>query len=186
MGVIYLEQDIKKLFKELIIDSERLVIRRIDTRDKFDLFEIMSDIETAYDDGFTPYQEMNEKYEADFNYLVSDEMHYAIELKSNHKAIGIMHLTEKEERAVMCYEIGYDINPAYRRNGYGTEAVKSIVEYCFNAANIELLTACIYEWNIKSVNMLEKLGFIQEGKFRKAESHVQRGPVDILSFYKER
>lgn len=181
-----MEQEIKKIFQELKIHTERLIIRRIENKDKLDLFEIMSDKETAYDDGFAPYVDMNEKYEADFKYLVSDEMHYAIELKEHHKVIGIMHLTEITERAVMCYEIGYDINPAYRRKGYGTEAVKAIIDYCFEVINIELLTATVYDWNIKSSNLLKKLGFIQEGKIRKVEKHVQLGPVDIVSFYIER
>jgi RimJ/RimL family protein N-acetyltransferase len=179
-------QDITKLFEELKIHTDRLMIRRIENKDKLDLFEIMSDKETAYDDGFAPYLEMNEKYEADFKYLVSDEMHYAIELKEQHKVIGIMHLTKNTERAVVCYEIGYDVNPMYRRKGYATESVNAIIDYCFNVINVELITACVYEWNIKSSNMLKKLGFIQEGKIRKAEKHVQFGPVDILSFYKER
>jgi ribosomal-protein-alanine N-acetyltransferase len=181
-----MKQDIKKLFSELKIDTERLLIRRIENKDKLDLFEIMSDKETAYDDGFTPYEAINEKYEADFKYLVTDEMHFGIESKEHHKVIGIMHLTEKTNRAVSCYEIGYDINPAYRRRGYGTEAVIAIADFCFKVINIELLTACVYEWNTKSANMLKKLGFIQEGRIRKAEKHVQMGPVDILSFYMER
>jgi [ribosomal protein S5]-alanine N-acetyltransferase len=181
-----MEEDIKRVFEKLQIDTDRLLIRRIEYRDKFDLFEIMSDKETACDDGFTPYQEMNEKYEVDFKYLVSDETHYAIESREHSKVIGIMHLTEKTERAVMCYEIGYVINAAYRRKGYGTEAVKELIDYCFNATNIELFIACVYDWNIKSSNMLKKLGFIQEGKLRKIERHVKFGPVDMLSFYKER
>lgn len=115
-----MEEKIKKAFGKLKVDTERLLIRRIENKDKWDLFEVMSDKETGYNDGFAPYQEMNEGYEADFQYLLLDEMHYAIESKEFHKVIGILHLTEKTERAVVCYEIGYDINPAYRRKGYAT------------------------------------------------------------------
>ncbi|MGH4118011.1 GNAT family N-acetyltransferase [Clostridium sp.] len=181
-----MEEEIKTVFGKIKIDTKRLLIRRIENKDKLYLFEIMSDKEIAYDDGFIPYQDMNAKYEADFKYLLLDEMHYAIELKEYHKVIGIMHLTKKTERAVMCYEIGYDVNSAYRRKGYATEAVKSIIDYCFNIINIELLTACVYYWNIKSSNMLKKLGFIQEEKIHEAQTHAQFKPVDILSFYKER
>jgi len=70
-----MEEKIKKSFGKLKIDTKRLLICRIENKDKFDLFEIMSDKETAYDDGFTPYQDMNEKYEEDFKSLLLDEMH---------------------------------------------------------------------------------------------------------------
>jgi len=177
-----MEEKIKKSFGKLKIDTKRLLICRIENKDKFDLFEIMSDKETAYDDGFTPYQDMNEKYEEDFKSLLLDEMHYAIELKEDHKVIGIMHLTEKTENAVICYEIGYDINPTYRRRGYGSEAVKAIMDYCFNVVNIELMTACVYDWNKKSSNLLKKLGFTQDGKIHKVKGSVQFGLVDMLIF----
>lgn len=183
---IYIEQDIKEIFKKLRIDTEFLVIRRIQNKDKFDLFEIMNDKETGFDDGFSPYCAMDEEYEAFFEYLTSDETRYAIELKDNQKVIGIINLTDKPERAVTCYELGYDINPQYRRKGYATVAIKAIIDYCFNIVNIDLLTACVFDWNIKSSNMLKKLGFIEEGKVYKAAYHFKLGPVDLISFYKEK
>lgn len=181
-----MEKEIKSNFEKLKIDTKRLLIRRIKNDDKEDFFEIFSDMETAINDGCRPYMEMDEKYEADLKYLVSDEMHYAIELKECHKMIGIMHLTEIPERAVECYELGYDIHPAFRRKGYATEAINAITEYCFNVLDIEMLTASVYDWNKESANLLNKLGFIQEGKIHKAQKHYKFGVVDLLSFYKER
>lgn len=181
-----MEEELKKEFEELKIDTKRLMIRRIKEKDKLDLFEIMSDKETAYDDGFTPYAEMSEKYETDFLYLLLDEMHYAIELRECHKTIGIMHLTEKAEKDVMCYEIGYDVNPAYRRKGYASEAIEAIMDYCFNVVNAEILTACVYDWNAKSSNLLKKLGFKKDKNSNETGKHVQLGKANILNFYKER
>lgn len=181
-----MEEEIKKVFEKLKINTERLLIRRIKNADKEDFFEMFSDTETAINDGSRPYVEMDEKFEADFKYLVSDEMHYTIELKECHKMIGIMHLTKISERAVQCYELGYDIHPTFRRKGYATEAIKSILEYGFNVLDIEMFTATVYDWNKESVSLLNKLGFIQEGKIHKAEKHYKFGVVDLLSFYKER
>ncbi|MFD3157320.1 GNAT family N-acetyltransferase [Haloimpatiens sp. FM7330] len=181
-----MEKEIKNNFEKLKIDTERLLIRRIKNDDKQDFFEMFSDAQTAINDGCRPCSEMNEKYESDFKNLVSDEMHYTIELKECHKMIGIMHLTEISERAVECYEIGYDIHHAFRRKGYATEAIKAILEYCFNVLGIEMLTATVYPWNKESVNLLNKIGFIQEGRIHKAEKHYKFGVVDVLSFCKER
>lgn len=113
-------------------------------------------------------------------------MHYAIELKDCHKMIGIMHLTEILERAVKCYELGYDIHPEFRRKGYATEAINVITEYCFTILDIEMVIAIVYDWNKESVSLLNKLGFIQEGKIHKAQKHYKFGVVNMLSFYKDR
>lgn len=181
-----MEEEINSNFEKLEIDTERLLIRRINSSDKEDFFEMFSDAETAINDGCRPYFEMDEKYEADFECLVSDKMHYAVELKEYHKMIGIMHLTEISERAVECYELGYDIHPAFRRKGYATEAIKAILGYCFNGLNIEMITATVYDWNKESMSLLNKLGFIQEGKIHKARKHYKYGVVDLVCFYKEK
>lgn len=181
-----MEKEIKSEFGKLEIDTERLLIRRIKDSDKVDFFEMFSDAETAINDGCRPYTEMDKKFESEYKYLVSDEMHYAIELKECHKMIGIMHLTEITKRAVKCYELGYDIHPAFRRKGYATEAIKAIMKYCFNVLDIEMITATVYDWNKESASLLNKLGFIQEGKIHKAQKHYKYGAVDVLWFYKEK
>ncbi|GKX65345.1 GNAT family N-acetyltransferase [Inconstantimicrobium mannanitabidum] len=177
--------EIKNSFKGLEINTERLLIRHIENKDRNDFFEIFSNEETAINDGIRPYVEMDKRYEADFKYI-SDQMHFAIELKEGNKMIGIMHLTEILERAVECYEIGYDIHYAFRRKGYATEAINAIIEYCFNFLGIEMLVALVNEWNEESISLLNKLGFLQEGKIHKAQKHYKFGVVDQLSFYKER
>lgn len=180
-----MENEIKSNFEKLEIETERLLIRRINNADNEDFFEMFSDEETSINDGAKPYFEMDEGYEADFNYLVSDEMHYAIELKEAHKMIGIMHLSEIPERAVKCYQVGYDIHVKFRRKGYASEAIKAILKYCFNYLEVEMFTATVYDWNKESVSLLNKLGFIQEGKIHKAEKHFKYGVIDLLSFYIE-
>jgi len=47
--------------------------------------------------------------------------------------------------------------------GYGTEAIRLIVEYAFNALNLHKVTAGFYEPNIQSIKAFEKAGFSQEG-----------------------
>lgn len=181
-----MDKDIKSNFEKLKIDIEHLLIRRIKDCDKVDNFEIFSDEQTAINDGCRPCSKIDKNYETHFKDLVSDEMHYAIELKQCHKMIGILHLTKVSERAVKCYEIGYDIYCSFRRKGYATEAIKAIIKYCFNILSIEMITATVYDWNKESANLLNKLGFIQEGKIHKAEKHYKYGIVDVLSFYKEK
>jgi len=47
--------------------------------------------------------------------------------------------------------------------GYGTEAIKLVVDYAFNKLNLHRLNAGIYANNIGSIKAFEKAGFKDEG-----------------------
>ena len=55
-----------------------------------------------------------------------------------------------------------------RGKGYGTQALRLIMEYGFNNQGFERITADTLEINIPAQKVLEKLGFILEGWERKA------------------
>jgi RimJ/RimL family protein N-acetyltransferase len=66
-------------------------------------------------------------------------------------------------------EIGFQIRSEDMRNrGYGTEAVRLLVEYLFMTKNIERLQASTDIENRASQCVLEKNGFIKEGEMRKS------------------
>ena len=52
--------------------------------------------------------------------------------------------------------------------GYGTQALCLIMEYAFGNLGLERITASTMEINIPAQKVLEKLGFILEGRERKA------------------
>ena len=55
-----------------------------------------------------------------------------------------------------------------RGKGYRTEAIKLILHYGFSILGMERITADTLEINIPAQKALEKLGFVLEGKARKA------------------
>ena len=66
-----------------------------------------------------------------------------------------------------CLEIGYRITePAERRKGYASEAVKLIVDYLFLTKGINRIQAHAVTENVGSVKVLEKNGFQREGVVR--------------------
>lgn len=107
----------------MYLKTERLLIRRFILEDQDDLFELLSDRQTCYDiEGYEPFDEMDEEFYRLMQNFSKDENRYVIELMSEQKVIGSIRLME-EERAVLCYEIGYLIHPNYRRLGYAYEAI---------------------------------------------------------------
>jgi ribosomal-protein-alanine N-acetyltransferase len=55
-------------------------------------------------------------------------------------------------------EIGYSVVPAYRRQGYGFEAVQALVGWAFAQQNVRRITAECSPDNAPSVRILERLG----------------------------
>ena len=55
-------------------------------------------------------------------------------------------------------EMGYDIVPEYRKQGYATEMARSLVEWAFQEAGIKVVTASCLDDNIGSIKVLENAG----------------------------
>jgi ribosomal-protein-alanine N-acetyltransferase len=64
--------------------------------------------------------------------------------------------------------IGYALLPNERGKGYGSEAVKIIVDYLFLSKNIVRIQAETHPENKASQRILEKAGFNKEGTIRKS------------------
>ncbi|MCL2507930.1 MAG: GNAT family N-acetyltransferase [Oscillospiraceae bacterium] len=68
-----------------------------------------------------------------------------------------------------------------RGKGYGTQALRLILEYGFNNQGFERITANTMEINIPAQKVLEKLGFILEGRERKA-AYFRGEKLDNLNY----
>ena len=74
-------------------------------------------------------------------------------------------------------EIGYGISEKYRNNGYAAEAVKAVLEWTFNNPNVTSIEAETDSENAASKRVLEKCGFIFNGKIG------EEGPRYTISRY---
>lgn len=72
-------------------------------------------------------------------------------------------------------EIGYWIGEPYWRKGYATEAVKLLVNYAFHELDLLRVYAHIFEYNIGSMNVLEKTGFEKEAIIK--SSIIKKGEI---------
>jgi RimJ/RimL family protein N-acetyltransferase len=84
------------------------------------------------------------------------------------KIIGDITLQDIDYKNRVC-SIGMGMSKLeYRNKGYGKEATKILLNYGFNNIGLERITANTLEMNISAQKSLEKIGFILEGKERKA------------------
>lgn len=167
------------------IETERLLLRKLLPKDKNDLFEILSDEQTCLDDGgFHAFQAQDEAFYALFAQM-QGQRRYAIELKDTHKLIGLIHLQD-EERAIPAYELGFVLNPKFRRKGYAFEAISGLIAAWFEQTDVQMFTASHFPHNEASKKLIQKLGFTYEGTERKAMKHAAYGPIDLVCYYKEK
>ena len=63
-------------------------------------------------------------------------------------------------------EIGYDLDPAYWGKGIMTEALTEIINYSIEKMDLNRIQAIIDSYNLRSMRLVERLGFKKEGVFR--------------------
>lgn len=70
--------------------------------------------------------------------------------------IGLKNFNYKNQNAELFISL-------YSPGGYGTDAVRTFVEYCFCHLNLHKIYLHVYEYNAKAIRCYEKAGFKREG-----------------------
>lgn len=147
-----------------------MILRPLVESDLDDIFEYQSDPGTVR---YIPWPVRNReqvreaflKYHAlpDFS-QDGDTALLGWELKENGKVIGQSNFTFeslKNQKGV----IGYVVHPAMAGQGFASEATSALIDYVFRTFEVRRLTATIDPRNLKSVALIEGLGFRLEGTF---------------------
>lgn len=175
------------VFPDLVLETERLIIRPFQLSDSEDCFGFLSDKESCYNDGgYEPFTEMDDKYRELMELYRSQPMRKMIVLKETGRVISSANITEKLDRAIEAFEIGYGTDPNYRRRGYTFEALSKICNCLLSEFHLDMIIAGVIEKNTASINLLHKLGFHFEGRKTKAFWHPEDGAIDLLYYIKER
>jgi len=90
-------------------------------------------------------------------------------LKESEKVIGSISLKNDVKRKVAnANMIGYSLSQDYWGQGIMTEAVKRVLQYAFEDANSVLVSIYHFSFNKRSRRVIEKCGFVYEGKMRQS------------------
>ena len=177
----------KLLLPNLVLKTERLVIRRFCMDDATACFSFMSDEQGMYLDGCKPFNRMDEEYWERMKLFEEREGQYVIALQSTNEVIGTINVFTDDSRAVSSKEIGYAISPKHQRNGYAYEAISAIISLLQKDLLFDMVVAGVLSENIPSIKLLEKLGFQNEGVRHKAIWHEGLDkPVDLHYYYIDR
>nr|WP_315144143.1 GNAT family N-acetyltransferase [uncultured Flavobacterium sp.] len=155
-----------------ILETERLILRRVLPSDVKEMFELRSNPETMkyiprplltnHEEALAHIQMMEDKIET------NEGINWAITLKGDDTMLGVIgHYRIKPEHYRA--EVGYMILPEYHGKGITTEAVQCVVDYGFNTMQLHSIEGVIDPENEASERVLQKCGFVKEAHFKENE-----------------
>ncbi len=157
------------------ITTDRLLLRNFLISGVNSVYAIFSNdaVTEFYDlDSFTQYEQAESfvKTRIDLNKEPEKRaFRWAICLKSEpNTVIGSCGFHEVN-KTFSSIEIGYELNPAYWGKNIAYEAVEAMLSYCFKNEfpfHINRVSATTNLDSIKSIKLLAKLGFTEEGVLR--------------------
>lgn len=176
-----------KLFTDYpYLESEELLLKKIEHADIDDFFELCSDEELfKYKPGKAKSNKetvdnMIEHYERDFN--KKKTIFLGIYLKNeNSKLIGLGEIFDFDKK-VDTVTFGYTINKQYWGKGFATKYTRMILEFLVNEVEVNRIQAFVLPENIKSQKVLEKCGFVKEGTIRQGQFWKDKGIVDLIMY----
>lgn len=150
------------------LETERLTLRQLTLDDKEAIFQNFSDHETTkYIMKPMTNVEQAENIIQEFidGYKQGKAIFWAVVLKKDDTFVGTCSyecLQWDDFRG----EIGYDLSKTYWGQGLMTEALQAIIEYGFECLGLNRIEANTFPENSRSINLLRRLHFQEEGTFR--------------------
>ena len=158
----------------MILETRRLTLRPLEAADARDIYALMSDRDVM------AYWDVAEVTDPALVQALTDAQvararkgeafYWSMRRREDGAFVGCCDLSELDRwhhRA----EIGFMIGRTWWGDGYAHEAVQAVVAHAAQALRLQRLSARVHAGNIRSVCLLERIGFRQEGLLR---GYVQR------------
>jgi RimJ/RimL family protein N-acetyltransferase len=130
----------------------------------------------------SPYTIDDANFWINFNINASPVYNFCIAHPESNKIMGSIGLIPGEDIYCRSAEIGYWLGEEYWGKGIISEAVEGFVDWTYaNLPQMERLHADIFEDNKASIAVIERAGFLFEGRLRKAV-YKNGKQMDVLSY----
>ena len=144
----------------MLIETERLLLRKFRESDFEDYFQIFSDPEVTRFIGNGKAMARSEAWMS----MARIFGHWQL------RGYGILAVEERASKVVMGrigflnpegwpgFELGWILNRNYWGKGYATEGAKAVLDYGFRELKRDRIVSLIHPGNIRSIRVAEKLG----------------------------
>lgn len=97
-----------------------------------------------------------------------DEFSAGIESLADARLVGMLS-TDGVDKNAGVFSYGITIGADFHRRGYASEAIILLLRYMFGERRFQKCDVEMYAYNLASVKLHEKLGFVEEGRRRRAQ-----------------
>ena len=160
-----------KYFKKIV--GERIYLSPMNSEDYLKYVEWLNNYEIAKGVNHVCNIVSIEGEKAWLEKATTEKYNFAIVNKENDTLIGnisLMHIHEINRTAELGIFIG-DEN--YLSRGYGSEAIKLLLDYAFRYVNLNNIMLKVFDYNKRAIKAYEKCGFKVYGVWKK--SHYFNG-----------
>ena len=151
------------------LETERLLLRQMTIEDTDFVFRHFSDAAVNQylldEPPVTTYAQAREIIQFYLEPEGKTHNRWIMVRKSNQQPIGTCGFHKWEKRYFRA-EIGYDLSPAFWRQGYMLEALQAVITNGFEQMRLNRIEALVSIENDRSAQLIQKLGFKQEGMLR--------------------
>ena len=149
------------------METDRILLRPWRESDAEALFKYASDPDVGPRAGWPPHKSVEESLQIIKTVFNTPTM-WAVELKETAEAIGcvgylpasVSNLQIPDDQC----EVGYWIGKPYWGRGICTEALRLVIDYCFNVKHYTVLWGDFFPSNPASGRVMTKCGFIDTGR----------------------
>jgi [ribosomal protein S5]-alanine N-acetyltransferase len=152
------------------IETNRLILEKFTISDAQKVFDHwLSDERVADNRVNAAHQDVSETIERVRKIVTGYESiefcYWSIKLKDNSELIGEIDLYDFDKLTGNC-EVSYSFGYNWWNQGYGTEALRAVVEFGFRHMNLHKISAAHNTDNPASGRIMSKAGMVQEGIIR--------------------
>lgn len=174
----------KKLKPFPVLETERLILRKIGMEDVQDMYEYSRDPETCryllWESHQSPDVTRKHIQNLEREYRALHFFDWALVEKQSGKMIGTAGFTRIFDRNKVG-EIGYVIAPSRQRQGIAPEAIARLLSFGFGKLELSRIDCRIMEHNLASRKVAQRLGF--QFRFFERERVLKRGKKERIARY---
>lgn len=170
--------DIKVDFTDLVIKTDRLILRAFRDSDLEDFYEYAKTPGLGEMAGWPHHESLDDTKKVLDRFKKNKDV---LAIEKDGKVIGSIGLHPVDSEFYQEFdgkngkEIGFVLSEDFQRQGLMTEAVKALMKYAFEELGLDYISAGYFRNNFKSRDFQKKLGFTYYG------SHVVKVPMGILA-----
>lgn len=165
------------------LQTARLLLRPFRNEDYADMFVWASNPQVVQYLSYYPHESMEVSKEITRLWVQAYDcpMTYNWAIEYREKVIGNISVVERDDECFCCH-LGWQIDVPYWNQGIMTEAAGAVVDYLFETVGFDRITSGHDTRNVGSGRVMEKIGMMREGTFRRS-IYQKDGSIGDKAYY---